>query len=63
MSKYTCYCKKCNKDTLHLEYTEDAYGASGGARILTSIISLGMSNLTTDTYLQCLSCGKERLIK
>ena len=58
MSKYRNYCKKCDRDTLHKEYTEDGYGATGGARILTSILSLGMSNIACDTYSKCLSCGK-----
>lgn len=63
MSKYIkTFCPECNMITTHRIVTEDAYGASGAARILTTIISLGMSNLMTETKSTCLSCGKEKII-
>lgn len=63
MSNYKNYCSECDRETLHKEWTEDGYGASGGARILTTLISLGMSNITCDTYVKYLSCGETNHIK
>jgi hypothetical protein len=63
MSRYKNYCSNCQRETLHYEWTEDAYGGSGTTRIFTSIISLGMSNLITYTFIKCLSCNKKRCIK
>lgn len=35
------YCPYCNKDTVHVIWTEDGYGASGIARIFSTLLSMG----------------------
>ena len=63
MSKYIkSYCPDCKRVTTHKITTEDAYGASGITRIFTTIISLGTSNLMTETKCTCLSCGNTKII-
>lgn len=39
---------------------EDAYGASGVARIFSTLLSVGMSNLACTTYSKCISCGNTK---
>lgn len=39
------YCPTCGEKTIHVIWTEDGYGASGVARIFSTLISLGMANL------------------
>ena len=51
------YCLNCGRETIHVIWTEDGYGASGVARIFSTLISLGMSNLACTTYSKCMSCG------
>jgi hypothetical protein len=38
-------------------WIEDAYGASGVARIFSTLLSVGTSNLVCTTYSKCMSCG------
>ena len=57
MKTVKTYCPKCGKETTHVVYVEDGYGASGAARIFTTILSFGMSNLVTTKYSTCCSCG------
>lgn len=54
------YCPNCGRETIHVIYTEDGYGASGVARIFSSLLSLGTSNLACTTYSKCISCGKTK---
>ena len=54
------YCPNCEKKTIHVIWTEDGYGASGVARIFSTLISLGLSNLACTTYSKCISCGKTK---
>lgn len=58
MKEIKTYCPNCRKETIHIIWTEDSYGASGLSRIFSSILSVGMSNLHCTTYCKCLSCGK-----
>lgn len=58
MKQIKTYCPACDKDTIHVIFTEDAFGASGYARIFTTLLSLGVSNLVCTTYFKCLSCGR-----
>lgn len=58
MEKIKTYCSNCCKETIHVIWTEDGYGASDAARIFTTIISLGMSNIDCTTYSKCINCGK-----
>ena len=51
------YCPYCNKDIVHVIWTEDGYGASGTARIFSTLLSMGMSNIVCNTYSKCISCG------
>lgn len=51
------YCPYCNKDTVHVIWTEDGYGASGIARVFSTILSMGMSNIVCNTYSKYISCG------
>lgn len=51
------YCPYCNKDTVHVIWTEDGYGASGTARIFSTLLSMGMSNIVCNIYSKCISCG------
>ena len=52
--------QKCDKETVHIIWTEDAYGASGVARIFSTLLSVGMSNLACTTYSKCISCGNTK---
>lgn len=63
MKHIKTYCSNCGEETTHIIWTEDGYGASGVARIFSSILSLGMSNLHCDTICECLNCGRKRIIK
>ena len=58
MKQIKTYCPNCGRETIHVIYTEDGYGASGVARIFSTLISLGMSNLVCTKYSKCISCGK-----
>lgn len=48
------YCPYCNKDTVHVIWTEDGYGASGIARIFSTLLSMGIA---CTKYSKCVSCG------
>jgi hypothetical protein len=63
MEKIKTYCSNCRKETIHVIWTEDGYGAYGVCRVISSILSLGMSNLYCDTICKCLSCNRKRIIK
>lgn len=52
------YCLNCGRETIHVIWTEDGYGASDIARIFSTLISLEMANLGCTTYSKCISCGK-----
>lgn len=41
MKTIKTYCPECDKETVHIIWTEDAYGASGVARIFSTILSMG----------------------
>lgn len=56
MKSTESYCPHCCKQTTHVIWTEDGYGAEGISRIFTSILSLGMSNIACTTYCKCLVC-------
>lgn len=58
MKTIKIYCPKCKKETTHIMWTEDSYGATGFERIFSTILSAGMSNLACSTYCKCLSCRK-----
>jgi hypothetical protein len=60
MKTIKTYCPECDKETVHIIWTEDGYGASGVARIFSSLLSLGTSNLACTTYSKCISCGKTK---
>ena len=60
MKTIKTYCPECDKETVHIIWTEDGYGASGVARIFSTLISLGMTNLACTTYGKCISCGKTK---
>lgn len=57
MKTIKTYCPECDKETIHVIWIEDGYGASGVARIFSTLISLGMSNLACTTYSKCMSYG------
>lgn len=57
MKNIRTYCPKCGKETTHIIYIEDGYGASGVSRIFTTLISFGMCNLVITKYSTCCSCG------
>lgn len=50
MKTIKTYCPECDKETVHIIWTEDAYRASGVARIFSTLLSVGMSNLACTTY-------------
>lgn len=52
------YCLNCGRETIHVIWTEDGYGASGVARIFSSLLSLGMANLACTTYSKCIKLWK-----
>ena len=54
------YCPNCKRESTHVVWTKDGYGASGTARIFTSLLSFGTSNLVCTTYSKCISCGKTK---
>ena len=60
MKQIKTYCPNCGRETIHVIYTEDGSGASGVARIFSTLISLGTSNLACTTYSKCISCGKTK---
>lgn len=60
MKYLTTYCPTCGEKTIHVIWTEDGYGASGVARIFSTLISLGLSNLACTTYSKCISCGETK---
>ena len=60
MKQIKTYCPNCGRETSHVIWTEDGYGASGVARIFSSLLSLGMANLACTTYSKCISCGKTK---
>ena len=60
MEKIKTYGSNCCKETIHVIWTEDGYGASSVARIFSSLLSLGTSNLACTTYSKCISCGKTK---
>ena len=60
MKTIKTYCPECDKEPVHIIWTEDGYGASGVARIFSTLISLGMANLACTTYSKCISCGKTK---
>ena len=62
MKTIKTYCPECDKETVHIIWTEDAYGASGVARIFSTLLSVGMSNLACTTYSKCISCGNNKKI-
>ena len=51
------YCPCCGRKTTHVIWTEEGYGASGVARLFTTLISLEVSNIVCNTYSKCISCG------
>lgn len=59
------YCKQLSPEHIisisvyesQFESSEDGYGASGIARIFSTILSMGMSNLACTKYSKCVSCG------
>lgn len=55
MKTIKTYCPECDKETVHIIWTEDGY--SDIARIFSTLISLGMSNLVCTKYSKCVSCG------
>lgn len=55
MKQIKTYCPNCGRETIHVIYTED-----GVARIFSSLLSLGTSNLACTTYSKCISCGKTK---
>lgn len=60
MKTIKTYCPECDKEIVHIIWTEDGYGASGVARIFSTLISLEMANLACTTYSKCISCGKTK---
>lgn len=56
MKTIKTYYPECDKETVHIIWTEDGY--SDIARIFSTLISLGMSNLVCTKYSKCNSCGK-----
>lgn len=60
MKQIKTYCPNCGRETIHVIYTEDGYGAFGVARIFSSLLSLGTSNLACTTYSKGISCGKTK---
>lgn len=60
MKTIKTYCPECDKETVHIIWTEDAYGASGVARIFSTLLSVGMSNLACTTYSKYISCGNTK---
>lgn len=56
MKTIKTYCPECDKETVHIIWTEDGY--SDIARTFSTLISLGMSNLVCTKYSKCISCGK-----
>lgn len=60
MKTIKTYCPECDKETVYIIWTEDGYGASGVARIFSTLISLEMANLACTTYSKCISCGKTK---
>lgn len=60
MKYLVTYCPTCKEKTIHVIWTEDGYGASGVARIFSTLISLGLSNLACTTYSKCISCGETK---
>lgn len=60
MKTIKTYCPECDKEIVHIIWTEDGYRASGVARIFSTLISLEMANLACTTYSKCISCGKTK---
>ncbi len=58
MKQIKTYCPNCGRETIYIIWTEDGYGASGVARIFSSLLSLGVSNIDCTTYSKCTNCGK-----
>ena len=56
------YCPECESKQEHVIWTEDGYGCEGAARVFSSILSLGTSNLGCTTYAKCLNCGYEDVL-
>lgn len=57
------YCVDCGLETTHEVVTENGYGATSiMGKVVTTIISVGMCWLGTNTYCVCLSCGKRKRI-
>lgn len=56
MKTIKTHCPECDKETVHIIWTEDGY--SDIARIFSTLISLEMANLGCTTYSKCISCGK-----
>ena len=54
----TLYCHECQHPTEHVIWTEDALGCESIARVFSSIISLGVSNIACTTYCKCTVCGE-----
>lgn len=63
MAKYIkTYCAECKRETTHCIEVEDGAGATGFARIFTTILTAGTCNLYCEKWCTCCSCGhSERL--
>ncbi len=53
MAEYR-YCRTCNKQTLHDEWTNSA----GFERVFFGIFTLGMAEMMRHTWLECQHCGR-----
>ena len=56
------YCKKCENYTKHDYVSREIVGVNdmGFARVFLGLLSLGVSEITTDTYWECEKCGEIR---
>lgn len=60
MKTIKTYCPECDKETVHIIWTEDGYGGFWCSKNFSTLISLEMANLACTTYSKCISCGKTK---
>ena len=64
MSNLIEHCDTCQRATYHKKYRVDVGGnpSRGFERWFFCVVTMAMSELVSDTKLQCLECGKTRVI-
>lgn len=55
MKQIKTYCPNCGRETIHVIWIKDGYGASDVTRIFSSLISFGMANLVCTVCSKCIT--------